>query len=384
MLKIGIIGAGAIAAIHIDSYLQFGAACRVTAVCDRFADKAEKLIQEKSLDAKAYGDYRKLLDDPEIDAVSICLPPSMHCSVAVDALEAHKHVLVEKPMASSLSECDHMIEAARRSGRLLSVVSQNRFRTPIVKVKSILEDGDIGRILFADFHSMWWRGQMYYDLWWRGTWEKECGGCLMSQAVHYIDLMYMLFGMPKQVTGHIANINHENSECEDLAFALFQYEHLVVSFTSSLVSHGEKQDITIDGEKASIGIPWNVSAASPLPNGFPEKNVQTEDDLNRKYDSLPPLELEGHPAQIWNFLRAILGQEKLLIDGAEGRHILELILAVYKSAATGQRVSLPIPKGDAFYEKENMVNSMPHFHKKTKSIDNFSTSQITLGSDMGR
>lgn len=384
MLKIGIIGAGAIASIHIDSYLQFQDECQVKAVCDRFINKAEELIKEKLLDARAYQDYQEMLEDPEIDAVSICLPPSMHCAVTVDALNAHKHVLTEKPMASSLEECDCMIEAARKNGRLLSVVSQNRFKTPIVKVKKLLEAKEIGDILLATFHSLWWRGQIYYDLWWRGTWEKECGGCLMSQAVHYIDLMYMLFGMPGQVTGYISNVWHKNSECEDLAFALFQYEHMIACFDSSLVSHGEKQDITIDGEKASIGIPWNISASRSLPNGFPEKNTRMEEYLNRKYESLPSLDIEGHPAQIRNFLRAISKEETLLVDGMEGRNILELIIAVYKSAATGKMVSLPLRKEDPFYCKESMIDRMPHFNKKTKSIDNFSMSRITLGSDMGK
>ena len=164
MIRIGIVGAGAIASVHIDSYKRYPDRCQVTAVCDSFGQKAEALTAEKALEAVAYESYEKMLDDSGIDAVSICLPPGLHCPIAVLALKAGKHALVEKPMASSLEECDRMIEASREGGRILSVVSQNRYKTPIAKLKRMVDEGDIGKVVYASFDSLWWRSELYYLL----------------------------------------------------------------------------------------------------------------------------------------------------------------------------------------------------------------------------
>ena len=139
------------------------------------------------------------------------------------------------------------------------------------------------------------------------------------------------------------------------------------------------------GEKASVSVPWQVSAAKALPNGFPEEDTATEQAIQQQYEALPDLPVEGHPAQIGNFLRAIRGEEPLGIDGQQGRNTIELIAAIYKSAATGQTVHLPLTPDDVFYRKGGIASVMPHFHEKTKSIDNFApTKPITLGRDVGR
>ena len=172
MIRIGIVGAGAIAAVHIDGFLQFGSMCEVAAVCDTYVEKAQSLITEKNLNAKAYADIQTMLTEGALDAISICLPPNLHASVAIQALAGKKHVIVEKPMASSLEECDHMLAAAKENNRLLCVVSQNRWKTQLANVKRIMDEGLLGKVVHASFDSLWWRGGVYYDLWWRGTWEQ--------------------------------------------------------------------------------------------------------------------------------------------------------------------------------------------------------------------
>ena len=146
--------------------------------------------------------------------VSVCLPPSAHCEAAIHALNHGCHVLVEKPMASSLEECDKMIRAAGENNRLLSVVCQNRFKTPMERVHRMLEEGTGGRVTHAIVNSLWWRGENYYDLWWRGTWESECGGSFTSHSVHHIDLLQWMMGMPESVMACMRNVGHHNSELE--------------------------------------------------------------------------------------------------------------------------------------------------------------------------
>ncbi len=384
-IGIAILGAGAIAEVHIKAYQAYPELCEVRAVCDLFPEKAEELINRLGIPAKAYKDYRDALQREDIDAVSICLPPSAHPAAALDALGAGKHVLTEKPMAGSLEECDAMIAAAEKSGKLLGAVAQNRYKTPHQKLKRLLEENAIGPIRFATVNSLWWRGENYYDIWWRGTWEKETGGCVTNHAVHHIDLLQWMLGMPRSVSAVISNVGHSNSECEDVAVAVLRYPETLVQLTASIVNHNEAQEILFHGEKASVGVPWQVTASKAQPNGFPEPDEETREQIQKRYDELPELKTEGHPAEIENFLRSIRGEETLLIDGKQGRNTIELIAAIYKSAYTGREVELPLSEDDVFYRKGGLASVMPHFHEKKKSIDNFAPSKpITLGRDVGK
>lgn len=139
MKKVAIIGAGAISTRHIEGYLAFPEACKIAAIVDIYLDKAEERVRAYQLDAVASNDYKSILADPSIDVVSICTPPSTHAQLAIDCLMAGKHVLVEKPMAASLEECDAMILAAEKSGKVLSVVAQNRFQTSWMRLKELLQ-----------------------------------------------------------------------------------------------------------------------------------------------------------------------------------------------------------------------------------------------------
>lgn len=384
-LGIAIIGAGAIAGVHIDAYKTFNKRCEVRAVCDIFVEKAQQLIEQYGLEnAIAVKDFHDILSDDRIDAVSICLPPSLHAPTAVDCLNGGKHVICEKPMAGSLEECDQMIRAAEENGKILSIVTQNRYKTPHMKTKWLLDAGAIGPVLFASINSFWWRGENYYDLWWRGTWEKESGGCVTNHAVHHIDMMQWMLGMPKEVNAVISNVGHSNSECEDVAIATLTYPNMMVQMTATILTHSEDQEMIFHGKRASIAVPWRVSACKAMPNGFPEPDNEVRDAVQKQYDELPDLKMEGHPAQIGNFLLAIAGEEKLLVDGYEARKTMELITAIYKSACFGRSVQLPLPTNDVFYRKGGIAAVMPHFHEKTKSVENVAVSRpITLGRDVG-
>ena len=207
----------------------------------------------------------------------------------------------------------------------------------------------------------------------------------MNHAVHHIDLLRWALGMPEQVTAVFTNVHHDNSETEDLSIAILHYpKGALAQITSSLVDHGEEQELVFQAERARISIPWRVRACLPLENGFPKDDPDTERELQRIYEALPEIRYEGHPGQIDNILQAIEGKAPLLVDGKEGRATLELILGIYKSAATRTTVPFPLRKNDPVYRKETMLGMMPRFHKKTKNIENFATSTITLGRDMGR
>lgn len=381
MLKVAIIGAGAISSAHIEAYLQFPERCQVVAISDIYEEKALARIRQHQLEASAVSDYTELLEQ-DIDLVSICTPPYTHAELVVAFLEAGVHVLVEKPMASSLEECDLMNEAASRSGKLLSVVAQNRFKTPMMRLKSIVESGLMGKIVHAQIDSLWWRGHCYYDLWWRGTWEKEGGGCTLNHAVHHIDAWLWMMGQPSDVQAFMTNTSHDNAEVEDLSIGIFRYKSgALAQVTSSVVHHGQEQQLIFQGTKARISAPWQIKASTALSNGFPEANPALEAELQRCYEALPEVAYEGHAGQIDNMLAAIENGAPLLIDGGSGRQTLEVIIGIYKAASTGSLVQFPISSDDPYYTRSGMQANATHFYEKKSSVAHFADLTITTGSD---
>ncbi|QSO51361.1 Gfo/Idh/MocA family oxidoreductase [Alicyclobacillus curvatus] len=378
MIRVAVIGSGSISSRHIEGYLGFPEVCSIKAISDIYLDKAQKHVSDYQLDAVAVSDYRELLQDPEIDVVSICTPPSTHAQIAIDCLLSGKHVLVEKPMAASLEECDAMIAAAEQSGKLLSIVAQNRFQSSWMKLKQLLDEQVAGKVLHAQVDSFWWRGHSYYDLWWRGTWESEGGGCTLNHAVHHIDALQWMMGAPAEVYAIMNNVAHDNAEVEDISLALLRFESgSVGQITSSVVHHGQKQQLAFQCEQARLSTPWQLYASMSKENGFPERDEEKEAEIQAYYDSLPDVQYEGHTGQIHNMLSAIQGNRQLLVDGKEGRKTLELIVAIYQSASQGVAVHLPLTSADPLYTKAGLMAAVPHFYEKTASVERFQNNEIT-------
>jgi UDP-N-acetyl-2-amino-2-deoxyglucuronate dehydrogenase len=380
MIRVAIVGTGAIADTHIEAYLKFRDRCEIVALVNAATEKAEQKKAKYGLNATVYSDHRALLDDAAFDLASVCLPPFVHADVSVDLLSAGKHVLTEKPMATSLEECDQMLAAAKANKRLLSIVAQNRFKTPIRKLKRIIDAGMIGRVLHAQVDSFWWRGSNYYNLWWRGTWEKEGGGCTINHAVHQIDLFHWIVGMPESLQSVVANVAHENSEVEDFSTAILFYQNgSIGQITASLLHHGEPQRFTVQGERATVSVPWQVYASQQRSNGFPDRNPALETEIQSRYDAILALTHEGHEGQIANVLAAVEGMEELVIDGQDGRNTIELVTAIYDSGFRRERVALPLAASNPFYTHARILQNVPHFHEKTTSVQGFANEEIVVG-----
>jgi predicted dehydrogenase len=389
MINVAIIGTGNIARVHTEGYLTFPDRCRITHLVDIYPEKAEELLKKYGLTARIAQSHKAFLDEP-VDLVSICTPPYSHSEIAVDFLNAGKSVLVEKPMAASLEECDRMIAAAEQGGKVFSAVAQNRFRDPIYNLKKTLDTGFIGKVVHAQIDSLWNRGRSYYDLWWRGAWEKEGGGCTLNHAVHHIDMLGWMLGPPEQVCAMLSNANHDNAEVEDISVSAFRYGKTdktnpgaLAQITASVIHHGEEQQVVFQGENARISAPWKVTAQAFQENGFPFGDRQNDEvikKLNDFYEGLPPLKYSGHTGQIDNTLTAIETGGKPLIGGKDGRLTIELITAIYKAGSEGRTATLPITKDDPFYTAAGIMKAAPRFYKKGASIENFS-GPITVGSD---
>jgi UDP-N-acetyl-2-amino-2-deoxyglucuronate dehydrogenase len=375
MIDVAIVGAGSISGFHIEGYLAFPDRCRIVSVVDLAPDRARRQIERYHLDAVAATE----LPGTGVDLASVCTPPGTHAGITGQLLAAGIHTLCEKPMAASLAECDAMIAAASRHGAILSVVAQNRFTTPMAKLKRLLDSGRAGRVLHAGVDSHWWRGPSYYDLWWRGTWQDEGGGCTLNHAVHHVDALRWMLGGPAEIQAMFTNLAHDNAEVEDLSVAIMRFSSGAFGqITSSVLHHAQDQRIVFQTDRASIAMPWAVRASVQLPNGFPERDAALERELDDYYQSLPEPRYQGHTGQIDDVLTAIeSGSGQVLVDGDQGRGTLEIITAIYKAAITRSRVELPLDDADPFRTRDGLLAAAPRFHRKQVSVAAFATNEIT-------
>ena len=379
MIRVAIVGTGNISHAHVQAYLKFPDRCKIVALVDIVPQKAQAMKEKYGLDAQVYDDHQQILPLTDIDLVDVCTPPYVHASISINCLKSGKNVVCEKPMAASLEECDAMLRARDESGKKLSIIAQNRFRQPIADLKALLDSGIAGPVRSAQVDSFWWRGHCYYDLWWRGTWEKEGGGCTLNHAVHHIDMLCWMMGLPQKVTSILANVSHDNAEVEDLSASILQYPGALAQLTASVVHHAEEQQLVFQCEKAKIAAPFACYASTSMGNGFPTRNEELEKQIADFVAAQPEVKYEGHDGQLENILTAIENDQDVAITGEEGRRTIELITAIYKAGTIGQTVELPLPKDDTFYTVEGIMANVPHFYEKTTSAADFS-GEITLGS----
>ena len=352
MIRVAIIGTGNIANAHMEAYKTLKNHCRVTALVDIIPGKARQFMERHGLQCDVYERHEDMLGRGDIDLADICTPPYTHASISVGCLYAGMNVVCEKPMAASLEECDRMIKARDDSGKLLSIIAQNRFRGPIRDLKELLKSGLAGPVRHVQVESLWWRGHSYYDLWWRGTWQKEGGGCTLNHAVHHVDMLCWMMGLPQSVTSVLANTAHDNAEVEDLSISILRYPGALAQLTASVVHHGEEQLVVFQCEKAKIAAYARA---------------------------LPPMKYEGHTGQLADVLAAIRHSARPAVTGEDGRRAIELITAIYKSGAENQGVKLPIGRSDPFYTVSGIMAGVPRFYEKTASVME-QGGDITLGS----
>jgi len=381
MITIAVVGTGGISHAHIQAWLKFPDRCKIVALVDIVPEKARRVKEQYGLDAEVYADHRDILP-LSIDIVDVCTPPFVHAEISINALRSGKNVVCEKPMAASLEECDAMLRARDESGKLLSIIAQNRFRKPIRDLKALLDSGLAGPVRHAQVNSFWYRAHCYYDLWWRGTWEKEGGGCTLNHAVHHIDMLGWMMGTPSRVTAVLANTAHDNAEVEDLSVSVVEYPGALATVTASVIHHGEEQALVFQCEKAKIAAPFSVFCSVSQPNGFPLKTPDPAFEAKSLafLDKLPPLTWEMHDGQLENVLAALESGGAPAITGEDGRRTIELITAIYKAGSLHEPVSLPLLPEDPFYTVSGIRAHVPHFYEKSASVDSLD-GELTFGSD---
>ena len=355
---------GVIGKTHIEAIAQLSS-CRLVGVNAR---RQEPLVQQASeLGVKAYPTLVDVLSDSEVDAIVIATPHPSHRDITIQAVEAGKHVLAEKPMSVTPSEADDMVEAARRSGATLGVLFNNRLRPEAIKMRELIDQGAIGKIYRATMTSAMFRTQDYYDrLDWRGTWQDEGGGALINQGIHAIDMFQWLAGMPQSVFGVVRTLKH-TVEVEDYASAILEYEGGVLgTLHCDTVQAPNQQRIEIFGENGALIMDdWNVTLhrlKTPVQEFL-------ETDKTIKFIA-PESEAEtfkfevvggGHAPAIDDFALAILEGREPAITGEDGARSQELVAAITLSGCRGEKVSLPVDRSeyDGLMEELRRTRKLP-------------------------
>jgi predicted dehydrogenase len=328
----GIVGTGMIAGIHAQA-IESVEDAYLAGVYDLIPENAARFAADRQ--CKAYASYQDMLSDPAVRVVSVCTPSGLHFDNAIRAVQAGRHVLIEKPMCLNLKDADELIGTGKTAGVLVSVVSQLRFSPDIAKVKKALEDGVFGRLVLADILMKYYRAEEYYSgSAWHGTRRIDGGGALMNQGIHGVDLLIYLCGPVRSVAAHSGTRVHP-IETEDVIAALLEFESgaLGVIEASTAAYPGSPRRLEISGEYGTVVLEENRIVSWRTVNK--SETVQISGSGTSGANDPKAIGFRDHAKQISNMVAAINGDEELVIDGSQGRVPLSVILAAYESAAKG-------------------------------------------------
>jgi UDP-N-acetyl-2-amino-2-deoxyglucuronate dehydrogenase len=338
-IRYGIVGCGVIFSWHIEVLASLKEIATLTAICDSDPEALKKGVEKTGV--KGYSDINQLVADSDIDAVIVCTPSGYHGDHAIAALKAGKHVMSEKPIEVSLTKADAMIAAAKESGTTLACISQNRYGSGIQQLHKWLDEGKLGKLIYGESAIKWYRTQEYYDSGaWRGTWALDGGGALMNQGVHYADQLRWAMGKPKRVVANMATLGHKRIEVEDIVSSTIEFENGAIgSLTATTCAYpGFETRIEVYGSEGSVRIVNNELEIARFSDGSEFTSGST--DIADTGSSHPTsLGTYLHYTQMKDFTEAIIGGYEPQITAEDGRAALELVLAVYEAARTGEPVT---------------------------------------------
>jgi predicted dehydrogenase len=330
-VNFAILGAGMVANYHRQAVLaNADRGARLVAIGHYNPARFESISEVFGVPCRSYDD---LLADPRVDAICICTPNGQHAEQAITAARAGKHILVEKPIALTLSDADKMITAAAQANVRLGVVLQRRADPVFQRVAAAIHAGDLGRLTLGAISLPYLRPQAYFEQAdWRGTWAVDGGGVLMNQGIHLVDLLVWFMGDPVEVQAYAGTLAR-NIEVEDTLSAALRFENgalatitatttAVPGFPHRIEIYGTEGGIQIEGESVARwqakNVPEITQSATPAAAG-----------AGADPRGISP---SGHIAIVHDFIDAVRDQRPPEIDGTEGRRSLAAVLAVYRAA----------------------------------------------------
>ncbi|MCI8966500.1 MAG: Gfo/Idh/MocA family oxidoreductase [Lachnospiraceae bacterium] len=344
-MKYALIGCGRISPNHIvaakNNELEIVAICDTDPTC--MEDKALKF--RLGADTRRYRDYKELVQEEKPDLVAICTESGKHAEIALFCIENGCNCIIEKPIALSIADADAIIAAAARYQVKVCACHQNRFNKSIQKIREAVEMERFGKLLYGTAHIRWARDYEYYSrAKWRGTWQQD-GGALMNQCIHNIDLLRWMMGDEIDcVVGMTDRLKHDYIQAEDLGIALIHFKngaYGIIEGTTNVYPRNLEETLYLFGEKGTI------KAGGTSVNVIEEWNfsdmLDDPEQVKRQFHENPPnVYGYGHTPLYADVMEAIQEDRAPYVDAEAGKRALELVLAIYKSAAEGSIVQLPL------------------------------------------
>ncbi|SDD76588.1 Predicted dehydrogenase [Paenibacillus sp. UNCCL117] len=332
----GLIGTGAIAELHALAIGNLPGG-RLLAAAGRSAEKTRAFAEKAGCEAADSAE--ELLARPEIEIVCVATSSGSHAAIGEQVLRAGKHLIVEKPMAMTTPEAERLMKLAKDRGLTLSVISQRRFEAPYQLAKRIIDEGKLGRLIFIEALTPFYRDQAYYDsAEWRGT-IAEDGGALMNQAIHQIDLMLWFGGEAASATGMMATQTHR-MEAEDLAVGAVKFKNgaLASIVASTSLQPAQPPAVKLYGELGAIWIEGNAVTLWSVP-GEEKPQAPSRPSADGAGDPRVVKD-ENHRKQFADVIEAIEQGREPLIGGRDGYRAVQLVNAVYEASRSGREIAL--------------------------------------------
>lgn len=347
-MKYALIGCGRIATNHIKAVINNH--LELVAVCDVIPEHMELLLEKhdlnKTTSIKRYTDYKKMIEENELELVGIATESGLHAEIALYCIEHNINVIIEKPMAMSIEDADKIIQLSEEKGVKVSACHQNRFNIAVQEMRKALEAGRFGKLSHGSIHVRWNRNKDYYtQAPWRGTWAQD-GGALMNQCIHGIDLLRWMMGDEiEEVYGVTRQQFHSYLEAEDVGMAVVKFRNGAVAtiegttnvypknLEETLYLFGEKGTVKLGGKSTNNIDVWNFSDETDAD----QNNKGLEEVTSNVYGN-------GHTSLYADVIDAIKTDRKPYVDANAGKNALELVLAIYQSQKEGKAVKLPLKK----------------------------------------
>ncbi len=344
-MKYALIGCGRIAVNHIKAVVNNR--LELVAVCDLIPEQIDILFDKTGYKGSPlrYTDYKQMIEEhPEIELVAIATDSGVHAEITLCCIDHGINVIVEKPMTMSMPDAEEVIRRAEEKKVKVSVCHQNRFNVAVQEMRQAVEEGRFGKLSHGSVNVRWNRGREYYEqAAWRGKWASD-GGCLFNQSIHGIDLLRWMMGDEvEEVYGVTKQQYHDYLECEDVGMAVVKFKNGAVGTIEGTVNvypQNLEETLYLFGENGTVKI-----------GGTSANNIDVWDFRNEKEADLKNKGLQeqtsnvygnGHTSLYADVIDAINNDRAPYVDAVAGRNAVEMILAIYKSAATGMPVKLPL------------------------------------------
>ena len=347
-MKYALIGCGRITVNHITAAKENK--LEVVGLCDIVPANIQIMLDKAGypLDGMPiYEDYKKMLAEQKPELVAIATESGKHAQIAIDCIDAGCNVIIEKPIALSIEDAEAIVSHAEKMGVKVSACHQNRFNKSIQEIRKAVEAGRLGKMSHGTIHVRWNRNQSYYtQAPWRGTWAQD-GGALMNQSIHGIDLLRWMMGDEiEEIFAYTKQQFHSYLEAEDIGLAVVKFKNGAIGTiegTTNVFPKNLEETLYLFGETGTVkagGKSVNTIEAWQ----FADERPEDKDLANGLHEQVTNVYGNGHSRLYADVIDAVKNNRAPYVDAKAGKRALETILAIYKSAATGQPVKLPLEK----------------------------------------